>query len=69
MQLKDLQKHVRTLATLPESDAPFISCYLRLDKGHIKNLIALDEQIYQLKTHHSLKFRSSFENLLNFVGF
>ena len=67
MHLKDLQKHVRTLVTLPESDAPFISCYLRLDKGHIKNLIALDEQIYQLKKTLSGQTLQDFEQALEWI--
>jgi len=28
MDLKELKKHIRTPATLPEADAPVISCYL-----------------------------------------
>ena len=67
MQLKDLQKHVRTLVTLPESDAPFISCYLWLDKGHIKNRIALDEQIYQLKKTLYGQTLQDFEQALEWI--
>ncbi len=36
MELSELKKHVRTLATLPETDAPVISCYLELLNGKIK---------------------------------
>ena len=64
MQLKDLQKHVRTLAILPESNAPFISCYLRLEKGYIKNRSALDEQIHQLKKTLSGQTLQDFEQAL-----
>ncbi len=37
MEMKELKKHVRTLATLPETDAPVISCYLELFNGKIKS--------------------------------
>lgn len=33
MELKNLQKHIRTLATLEETNAPVISCYLNLEKS------------------------------------
>jgi rubrerythrin len=33
MELKELQQHIRTLATLEETAAPFISCYLNLENG------------------------------------
>ncbi len=37
MELTELKKHIRTLATLPEADAPVISCYLELLNGNIKD--------------------------------
>ena len=54
----------RTLAILPESDAPFISCYLQLEEGHIKNRSALDEQIYRLKKTLYGKTLPDFEQAL-----
>jgi hypothetical protein len=33
MELKELQKHIYTLATLEETDSPVLSCYLNLDMG------------------------------------
>lgn len=33
MELKNLQKHIRTLAVVEETNAPMISCYLNLEKG------------------------------------
>ena len=33
MELKRLEKHIRTLATIAETDAPLISCYLDLSNG------------------------------------
>ncbi len=61
MELTELKKHIRTLATLPETDAPVISCYLELLNGKIKNrdtykelartvMIGLSEQeLYNIK--------------------
>ncbi len=37
MELSELKKHVHTLTTLPETDAPVISCYLELLNGKIKD--------------------------------
>ena len=33
MDIQTLQKHVLTLATIEETDAPMVSCYLNLEKG------------------------------------
>jgi hypothetical protein len=33
MDLKELQNHIRVLASLEESDSPMISCYLDLSDG------------------------------------
>lgn len=33
MELKNLQKHIQTLVTLDETNAPVISCYLNLEEG------------------------------------
>ena len=40
MDILTLQKHVLTLATIEETDAPMISCYLNLEKG----LVSLKHQ-------------------------
>lgn len=37
MELVNLKKCIRRLATLPEADTPVISCYLELLNGNIKN--------------------------------
>ncbi|MCP4716256.1 MAG: hypothetical protein GY868_14150 [Deltaproteobacteria bacterium] len=37
MELKELKKQIRTLATLPETEAPVISCYLELLNGKIND--------------------------------
>jgi len=49
MELKNLQKHIRTLAILPETKAPVVSCYMTLKKGRIDDRIAFEEQIRSLK--------------------
>ncbi len=49
MELKKLQKHIRTLATLPEKEEPVVSCYLTLEKGRIKYSNAYDEYIRHIK--------------------
>jgi len=46
MELKNLQKHIRTLAILPETNAPVVSCYMTLKKGRIDDRIAFEEQIH-----------------------
>lgn len=45
MELTELKKHIRTLATLPETDAPVISCYLALLKRNIKNRNTFEELV------------------------
>ena len=37
MEMKHLKKHIRALATLPETDARVVSCYVELEKGRLKN--------------------------------
>ena len=49
MELESLQQHIRTLATLPETDAPVISCYLELNKGRLKDRNAFDQQVRSLQ--------------------
>lgn len=49
MKLALLQQHIRELATLPETDAPVISCYLTLSKGRLKDRNAFDDQVRSLE--------------------
>ena len=44
MELKELQKHILSLATLGESNAPVVSCYLDLMAGESGYRKALDER-------------------------
>ena len=37
MRLASLQERIRELATLPETDAPVISCYVAIAKGRIED--------------------------------
>lgn len=55
MELKNLQKHIRTLAILPETNAPVVSCYMTLKKGRIDDRIAFEKQIRSLKESGSGK--------------
>lgn len=48
MEVKELQKHIRTLATLEETDAPVISCYLNLESSLLSahtNLLARSQKL------------------------
>jgi hypothetical protein len=46
MELKQLQSHIRTLATLEEADAPVVSCYLDLSNQSYRNV--LDQRLREL---------------------
>jgi protein required for attachment to host cells len=65
MELKNLQEHIRTLATLAESDAEVISCYLALAKAQLTNRNAFDEQVRSLRVGLAGKDRSDFETALD----
>ncbi len=43
MELESLREHIRSLAILPETDAPVISCYLSIENGRIKNRNGFNE--------------------------
>ena len=43
MDIQTLQKHVLTLATIEETDATMVSCYLNLEKGLAAVRLILDE--------------------------
>ena len=62
---KNLPKHVRTLATLPETDIIVISCYLALDKGRLKECNAFDEHVRSLKKGLNKQAQRDFEEALN----
>lgn len=56
MQTKELVEHIRTLATLTESEAPMISCYLEVGNGRQGHKHVLDERLQTLR--QSLKANS-----------
>jgi release factor family 10 len=49
MELALLQRHIRELATLPETDAPVVSCYIELSQGSIKDGNAYVQQVRALE--------------------
>jgi len=64
MELKNLQEHVRTLATLAESDADVISCYLTLEKARLDNRDLFEGQVWSLKQGLARKSLRRFEEAL-----
>jgi hypothetical protein len=64
MKLQNLREHVRTLATLAESDAVVVSCYLTLAKGRVRNRNAFDEQVRSVILGRTGKGRSDLEAAL-----
>src|SRR5437016_3225462 len=66
MDLKELEKHIRTLAMLPEADAPVISCYLdNRETGQSGYRHALDEQVGPLRKRLTAGMRQHFDEALN----
>ncbi len=59
MELKELEEHIRTLATVEEGESPLISCYLDLTNGVTGYRNELDSRIQILRG--SLPVRSSEE--------
>ena len=49
MDVRELQDHIGTLATLEESAAPLISCYLDAASGIAGYRVAFDERVHLLK--------------------
>jgi len=49
MERQNLQKHVRTLITLPVADAPVISCYQALAAGRLADRNAFDGRMRSLR--------------------
>lgn len=49
MEVKTLQQHIVTLATLQETDAPVISCYLNLEGGPLAYQEVLAERVQTLR--------------------
>lgn len=49
MSINKIEKHLRTLATLPETDEPIISCYLPIDNSRIKDRKELEKCFSPIK--------------------
>ena len=49
MDVKTLQQHLIALATLHETDAPVVSCYLNLERGPLAYRGALDARVELLR--------------------
>ena len=64
MELKELQQHVRTLATLEETSSQVISCYLNLEAGASGYRNALDERAGLLRKTFTGEARKDFEAAL-----
>ena len=67
MELKNLQKHIRYLATLEPTETPVLSCYVNLEAGLPFYRQALDEQISALRLSQSGAARKHFEEALSSI--
>jgi protein required for attachment to host cells len=68
MELKELQRHILTLATLPQTVDPIISCYLNREPGHPNGRQLLEERVRLLRGGLVAKWRWEFEEALNRIG-
>ena len=57
MEIKNLQKHIRTLAILEETEAPVVSCYLNLEGGEKGFRDFLNERTHILSGTHTGQIR------------
>lgn len=64
MERLNLPKHVRTLATLPVTDAPVISCYQCLAAGRLADRSAFDDRVQSLRQGLSIQEQHSFDAAL-----
>jgi rubrerythrin len=49
MNIKKIKKHIWTLATLPETGDPIVSCYLAVENGRIRNRKAAEKCLSPIK--------------------
>ena len=61
MERINLSKHVRTLATLPVTDAPVVSCYQNLDAGRLADRNAFDDRVQSLRRGLSIQEQEYFD--------
>lgn len=65
MELKNLQKHIRTLATLEETNSPVISYYLNREFDELSNRLKLTEQGRVLRQSLWGRAKHDFEEAMN----
>ena len=65
MNIQTLQEHVLTLATLEETDAPVVSCYLNLATGLAAARRILDERVRLLRKTLPATQREPFEQAMS----
>jgi protein required for attachment to host cells len=66
MELKELQQHIATLATLEESGAPVVSCYLDLETSDYR--VVLGERVNLLrKTFPAAEKRQEFDDAVALI--
>jgi peptide subunit release factor 1 (eRF1) len=65
VEIQTLQKHVLTLATMGETGAPMVSCYLNLETGLAAARRIFDERVQLLRKTLPAKQRDSFEQALS----
>jgi hypothetical protein len=65
MELKNLQKHIRTLATLEETNSPVISYYLNREPSELTNRLRLTERGRVLRQSLWGRARHDFEETMH----
>ena len=65
MELRNLQKHIRTLATLEETNSPVTSYYLNRESDELGNRLRLTEQGRVLRQSLWGRAKHDFEEAMN----
>ncbi len=64
MELREFQGHIRTLASLPETRAPVVSCYLRVEGGRLRHRRVFTRRIEEIKRSFAGEAAQLFEEAL-----
>lgn len=64
MELRELQGHVRGLASIPATRSPVISCYLRVEGGRLKHRPVFESRIEELRRSFAGEAAQQFEEAL-----
>lgn len=64
MELKELQGHIRRLASLPRTPAPLISCYLRVEDGRARHHRVFASRIREIGRSYEEEEARQFEEAL-----